>query len=502
MRLPFPERIPFVPVFFFAMLLCIIQLLQGTNPTFSLGCFAYILVATIAFNVAGGFTRPSGAFIFFNSVLGVIIGLCIKVYLGEAADSNLLSPLLTIGVYLFGMCMMLVAAYLSKKVRAKRALMGKMVTDSNLQTATVGCLVFGIFMMFAGYIIPGGNGSVLSALNQLNRFFPLAIILGVINTIRRSGGTRSINLPVVLAAGLMFTGGVLGFSKEGMLGPFAAYLLAAASQRYRISRSQIVVGILAIIFIFQYLVPYAQYGRSFREESGAPDIQTSLNLLSNLGYVREQYLENSTAAYEERVLGYYNTSQGFFDRFQMISMDDALNHQTEQSGVFGLMPMVQAFQNVVPHFIWKDKPQIQIGNLFAHQVGILAEADESTGVSFSSTATAFHMAGWKGIFLLASPTWFFLFLIFDSLCGDVRKIPWGLLVMVLFAHAAPEGDMTAIVYMCFYTTYAIVFAGIMGAYVMPIVGSFFIGPQGIMIRRGAPVRSLPNRLRPPVTSAT
>jgi hypothetical protein len=501
MRLPFPERIPFVPAFFFAMLLCIMQLLQGTNPTFSLGCFAYILVATIAFNVAGGFTRPSGAFIFFNSVLGVIIGLCVKVHLGEAADSNLLTPLLTIGVYLFGMCMMLAAVYLSKKVTTKRALMGRMVTDSNMQTATVGCLVFGIFMMFAGYVIPGGNGSVLSALNQLNRFFPLAIILGVINTIRRSGGTRSINLPVLLAAGLMFTGGVLGYSKEGMIAPFAAYLLAAASQRYRISRTQIVVGILAILFIFQYLVPYSQYGRAYQEESG-PNLEVSLSLLSNLGYVRQQYLESSAGAYEERVLGYYNTSQGFFDRLQMISMDDALNHQTEQSGVFGLMPMVQAFQNVVPHFIWKDKPQGLIGNVFAHQVGILAEADESTGVSFSSTATAFHMAGWKGIFLLASGTWFFLFLIFDSLCGDVRKTPWGLLVIVLFTHAAPEGDMTAIIYMCFYTTYAIVFAGIMGAYVMPVIGTFFIGPEGIMIRRGAPIRSIPNRLRPPVSSAT
>jgi hypothetical protein len=355
-------------------------------------------------------------------------------------------------------------------------------------------------MMFAGYVIPGGNGSVLSALNQLNRFFPLAIILGVINTIRRSGGTRSINLPVLLAAGLMFTGGVLGYSKEGMIAPFAAYVLAAASQRYRVSRTQIVVGILAVLFIFQYLVPYSQYGRAFQEESG-PNLEVSLSLLSNLGYVREQYLETSAEAYEQRVLGYYNTPQGFFDRLQMISMDDALNHQTEQSGVFGLMPMVQAFQNIVPHFIWKDKPQIQIGNLFAHQVGILAEADESTGVSFSSTTTAFHMAGWKGIFLLASSTWFFLFLIFDSLCGDVRKSPWGLLVMVLFAHAAPEGDMTAIIYMCFYTTYAIVFAGIMGAYVMPVVGSFFIGPQGLMIRRGAPIRSLPNRLRPPVSPA-
>jgi hypothetical protein len=74
-------------------------------------------------------------------------------------------------------------------------------------------------------------------------------------------------------------------------------------------------------------------------------------------------------------------------------------------------------------------------------------------------------------------------------------------VIVLFAHAAPEGDITTIIYMCFYTVYAIVFAGIMGAYVMPVVGTLFIGPQGIMMRRGAPIRSLPNRLRPPVSSA-
>jgi hypothetical protein len=74
--------------------------------------------------------------------------------------------------------------------------------------------------------------------------------------------------------------------------------------------------------------------------------------------------------------------------------------------------------------------------------------------------------------------------------------------MVLFAHAAPEGDITAIIYMCFYTVYAIVFAAIMGAYVTPVIGSLFIGPQGIMIRRGVRIRSIPSRLRPPVSSAT
>jgi hypothetical protein len=42
----------------------------------------------------------------------------------------------------------------------------------------------------------------------------------------------------------------------------------------------------------------------------------------------------------------------------------------------------------------------------------------------------------------------------------------------------------------------------MGAYLMPIIGTFVIGPEGITIRRGAPIRSIPNRLRPPVSSET
>src|SRR5258708_14410562 len=102
----------------------------------------------------------------------------------------------------------------------------------------------------------------------------------------------------------------------------------------------------------------------------------------------------------------------------MISIDDALIQRTDRFGPFGPMPIVQAFDNIVPHFIWKDKPQVQIGNLFAHEVGILAEADESTGISFSSTASSFHIMGWKGDFLLAPATWFFFFLIFDLFCVD------------------------------------------------------------------------------------
>jgi hypothetical protein len=493
-RLPFPESIPIVPAFFFAAILCVIQLTQGTNSAFSLGCFFYILVATYAFNVAGGFTRTSGAFIFFNAVLGVVIGLCMKAYLGEAADSNLQAPNLTITVLLAGMCMMLTVVYLVRRVAPKRALLGTMVTDAKMQTATVGCLIAGILLNIAFITVPSGSGSVLSALNQLNRFFPMAIVLGVINTIRRSGGKRSVNLPVLLAGFIMFVIGLLGFSKEGMFAPFACWILAIASQRYKLSRAQVIGAILVTIFVFRYLVPYAQYGRDFRDENGGVNFSTAISLLSNLSYVRQQYLESSADSYEERVLGYYNDPQGFFDRLQMISIDDALINRTAQFGTYGLYPIAAAFENLVPHFIWPNKPTILSGNIYAHEVGLLGEEDESTGVSFSSTSTAYHLAGWKGIFLLAPAIWFLLFFVFESLCGDTRKTPWGLLVLVLYSHSAPEGDIGNMVYMASYAAFGIVFAAVVGSYVAPLIGTLFIGPEGIELRRGVSIRSIPGRL--------
>jgi len=500
LRLPFPDRVPLKAVFWFAAILCAIQQLQKTNAQFSLGCFFFILLAGVAFNVAGGFHRPSGSYVFFYAMLTVIVGLVWKAVLGEPADSNLSVPLLTISVYVVGMAMMLVAVFLSRRITRKRAVLGTMITDANMQTATVGCMITGIVMTEVGFFLPGGSGSVISALSQINRFLPLAVMFGIIHTIRRSGGTRSINLPVIISGGFLLFWGLLGFSKEGIITPFICWLIAASSQRYRVTRGQIVFCILAGVFIVRYLVPYSQYGRNFREETYEGNLQASLSLLSNLGYVREQYLNNAADTYEDEALGYFNTPQGFFDRLQELSIDDALINRTVQYGPIGIYPIIFGFENLVPHFIWKEKPTILYGNVYAHEIGLLSDEDTTTGVSFSPTSESYHLAEWAGLIFIAPFIWIGLFVLFDSLCGDVTKSPWGLLVILLYSHIAPEGGISGIIYNFGYTTVAIVSAAVLGAYVMPVIGTFFIGPEGIMLRRGAPIRSRPRTFVPATSS--
>ena len=486
MRLPFPERFSIWHAFCFAAILCTIQVMQGTDHLFSLCCFLFILIATFTFNLAGGLTRPSGAYVFFYAVLVVIVGLCWKAVVGEPADSNLSVPTTTILVYLVGICSMLLAVWISRKLLTpKRSLLDDLVADANMQRATTGCMVTGIvittILAMAG---PSESGSILSALAQLNRFLPLAIILGTIHEIRRSGGRRSASIPVFIAGAVIFFYGVLGFSKEGMITPFLCWLLAAASQRYKVSVMQIVGGVAITFFIFQYLVPYSQYGRNYRAESFSENLDIAIDFFSHIGYVRSQYIDiqSEIDTNESVARGYFTNRAGFFDRLQMIGPDDSLISFTEQHSPIGLYPIPLLFESLVPHFIWPDKPGWRGGNFYAREMGGLDEDDTTTGISFSPTGEAFRLAGWTGIFIIAPLFWIVTFTLFDSLCGDVRKSPWGLIIIVVFSHLAPEGGLGGMVYAMGYISMGLLFCVYMAAYLMPIIGDMVIGPGRKSIR--------------------
>src|SRR5205085_9190829 len=101
-RIPFPERVSLPGVAVFAAGLFLVQQLEGTALYFSAGCVAFILIAALGFNLAGGLSRTAGAYIFFYSLLVLIVGVTYKAYLGEPGQSNLAVPKTDIKVYLGG----------------------------------------------------------------------------------------------------------------------------------------------------------------------------------------------------------------------------------------------------------------------------------------------------------------------------------------------------------------------------------------------------------------
>lgn len=323
----------------------------------------------------------------------------------------------------------------------------------------------------------------------------MALILGTIHQIRRSEGRRSISVPVLISGGAIFLLGIFGFSKEAMFMPLACWLVAAGSQHYRFSRMQTASVVLIVVFMFRYLVPYSQYGRNYSVETLGEKVKLTVDLLTSLETVRQADSEGAKETYSESGVAYFNTPQGFMDRLQMISVDDALIDVTEKTGTFGLSPVIMGFENLVPHFLWPGKPAIGFGNLYAHEIGGLPEDDYTTGISFSPSGEAYHIGRWLGIFIVAPLLWILLFTVFDSLCGDTRASPWGLLMAAYFAHTAPEGMLGGVIYALGYVNFGLVVAALSAAYVMPIFGSLIKGPEQVRLRRIAAVRSIPRRSR-------
>lgn len=225
--------------------------------------------------------------------------------------------------------------------------------------------------------------------------------------------------------------------------------------------------------IFQYLVPYAQYGRSFDENGFTTEqkIARSLELLEHPDQTREIY----EAVNQET--GYFDSPQGFWDRLQFVSVDDGLIQVTDQGKVFGLLPLEAETLNAIPHIFWPNKPVFNFGNIYAHEVGALSDDDTTTGISFSPTAEAYHMARWAGVLVVAPLIWFIFFLVYDSLFGDLRNTPWGLLILAQLSHEAPEGALTGVITLLTFGIEIMLFCVVFATYVAPVFATLVLGPE-------------------------
>ncbi len=119
----------------------------------------------------------------------------------------------------------------------------------------------------------------------------------------------------------------------------------------------------------------------------------------------------------------------------------------------------------------------------------LGADDFTTGISFSPVAEAYHCEGWGGILWLLPVIWILLFSSIDFVVGDMTKYPWGLMVVVWFAHMVPEQLLVGMIYFIGYGNFGMLLAIIVVTRIAPVLGALFRGrtvspPSRRMVRVG------------------
>ena len=486
MRIPLASRIPFRYAVMFTVAVFLLQQVEQTKLFFS-ACFAaFTLLSCVAFNVVGGFVYPSGSFIFFNATLTCIFGLTYKLFLGEPGNSNLRDPDSTMLAYCAGETAILLVAVITRRFVPRKGLLAGMGSGDSMKKAALGAFLLGAAVqMFT--LGTAEAGSFLAAIRQINYFIQMAILLATFYQVRKTGGRESTNWIVWTATLWSFAFGVLSFSKQGMLTGPVTWLGAAIVAGHNFSRRQLVGVVLAGLFFQAYLVPISQIGRVYRGEEPtlASDIRLAYSFLSDLGGTRTKFLadEKESSGDFGNAVHLYNERHGLVDRLSTLSPDDALIDYTDQGDYEGTVPTVQAFLNIVPHFLWKDKPFFYTGNIYAREIGMIDENNDVTGVSFSPTADAYRQAGYWGVFLILPAIILLLFFVMDGLSGDVRRSPWGLLFAVSCAHTANEGMLGGQVYLATYVAFGVVVVALLSKYLLPIVSGVLTNTERTRVIR-------------------
>jgi hypothetical protein len=495
MRIPMVERFRFKHAVLYAVLLFLVQQMERTDLAYSALCAAYILIACIAFNAAGGLVHPSGCWIFSNALFVVLIGITYKAFLGEAGQTDLRDPVTTMGVQCGAMVSFAIAAAVVRRVLPERGLLKRIEHGDGMKRGAIGAFLLGATVQIFSMGSPDERGTVATALRQINHFVEMSIMLATFYEVKKSHGARSSNWILWVAVVWSSFFGFIGFSKQGILVPPAAWLITAIVTGHDFSRKKILAIVLAALFFQAYLVPFSQLGRNARsdDDTVAQSAKIAWQYLTNLGQTREFFRDVERQNAIERSDGphLYDQPQGFFDRLSMLPPDDALIGYTDEGNIEGLAPTGEAFLNIIPHFIWKDKPYYFIGNSYAREMGYLSDRDETTGISFSPASDAYHQARWYGVFLLLPAILLLNFSVTNLLSGDIRKAPWGILFVVVSAHTSPEGGVFGQVYDASYTAFGVVLIALISLYVLPVMTGVLTNSDRTRVRKTGDFRSVP-----------
>ena len=353
-------------------LLAVGQLAVGTSVSFAVAVAVTLLVALLTLRIVGLSSIP-GMLIALLMIRYLVVSQLAKTLLGQPGDSNLAAPETTIAVILVGtMSICAGAIVVASFLRGRRLLqfspsMPQLVGFRNV-TFLIGSVCTAIAYQEGtrdfSQLSYGGLGAIAT---EFSGFIYLALMTDTWLALTRSNGRRSTSPSVVALCLALTVYGFLANSKQGIASPLVAYLIASYSFRRRISKQQIAMTIVALIFGVVVLYPANQLMRgrlnvdpSATEAAG----QMFTQLLQDPSSLALEWEILTTIPIEELSLNeqqlfYLGTADDLAGRFLLIANTDVIVNAVNENGPYGPDLITQGFLMAMPTFLLPDKPRIQ-----------------------------------------------------------------------------------------------------------------------------------------------
>jgi hypothetical protein len=446
-----------LPVFIVTALYLLAQLGTGTSIYFAIVISIAVFCGLLSVSAAGGIRSALGA---LNAILltkFLLLGIAIKVFTLQAADSILRSPSSTANVMALGFLGLLLGTLLCRYAPKPPIVMVPAVHEARMYLALT--IVFTV-VGFAGDLLSlgselQGNGlqtggilGVARTLSVFKSFGPIAALYFA----WANNSKRYLTHPLVLfVVALNLAFGIFSTSKQGIMEPIAFYLLMGFL-RYGF-RSKPLWGIVALAGLGYggIVYPYSQYVRNNGGRTG--DLSSRLESVYQAveAAISGTLPEDRYIALQENYLG--SPSLSSLDRFAMIGEADRLIAGTEQENEFtGWQEITWGFKLMAPSWIFPDKPIIPSANLLGHIANDLAPQDHSTQMAYGSMADFYNAFSYPGVLFgsvaLFAAIYYLLRVGFGNPRGEARPFGstiWFIVIIAKFHHGLVEDCISGII---------------------------------------------------------
>jgi hypothetical protein len=439
-------------------LLCVgllaIQVLEGTSLPVAVLLVLALWFGCAAVSVGGGVRSTRGVLNAILLVKTIGLGLLLKAFFLEPADTNLASPEITSLVMCAGFASVLAGTILARALPTVRTPLCSSALTANVY-GTLAAIV--VISGYAGWTIAAfaewgsaySEGVSIGGVLGYARQFADIKDFGVAVTILwlwKSNAKRCLTHPlVVFLIALGIATGVIGASKQVALNAIAY----AALTYYVIYGVRSVSAWLTVaagaLALFTIIYPFAQYARGAGAREGSTKerlefvYKTFVDMATDSSYRRVRSTE-ATSFLDGNPDLYLDHSLGPVDRFIMIGPADELIAATTQKNQFtGSETIVWGFKMLPPRFLYPNKPAWAPNNYLASIVGALGAEDRTTQISYGFMANFYNAYAIPGVligtfaFVAFMHWWLTLFIGNDS-----EKSVWFIFAIGQLHHGLAE----------------------------------------------------------------